>query len=62
MEDNGTEPWVASAFSVMMLLGPLGKQYSLPALREILKSAGFAEMEAVRTGGGYLSLVSAVKP
>ena len=45
-----------------MLVGTLGKQYSLPEFREILESAGFTQVEAVRTGGGYYSLVSAVKP
>ncbi len=62
MDDDGTGPWYASAFSVMMLLGTLGKQYSLPEYRDILESAGFTQVEAVRTGGGYYSLVSAVKP
>ena len=62
MDDDGTGPWYASAFSLMMLLGTLGKQYSLPEYREILESAGFTQVEAVRTGGGYYSLVSAVKP
>ena len=45
-----------------MLIGTLGKQYSLPELRAILETAGFVDVEAVRTGGGYYSLVSAVKP
>jgi len=49
MDDDGTGPWVASAFRLMMLLATLDKQYSLPELREILESAGFAEVEAVRT-------------
>ena len=62
MDDEGTGPWHAAAFSLLMLLGTLGKQYSLPELREILESAGFTQVEAIRTGGGYYSLVSAVKP
>jgi acetylserotonin N-methyltransferase len=45
-----------------MLIGTLGKQYSLPEFRAILESAGFIDVEAVRTGGGYYSLVSARKP
>ncbi len=62
MDDDGTGPWHAAAFSLLMLIGTLGKQYSLPEFREILESAGFVDVEAVRTGGGYYSLVSARKP
>ena len=62
MDDDGTGPWPAAAFSLMMLIGTLGKQYSLPEFRDILESAGFTQVQAVRTGGGYYSLVSAVKP
>jgi 16S RNA G1207 methylase RsmC len=62
MDDDGTGPWHAAAFSLLMLIGTLGKQYSLPEFREILESAGFTDVQAVRTGGGYYSLVSAVKP
>ena len=62
MDDDGTGPWHAAAFSLLMLVGTLGKQYSLPEYRGILESAGFTQVQAVRTGGGYYSLVSAVKP
>lgn len=62
MDDDYTGPFVAAAFSLQMLIGTLGKQYSLAELRDILGSAGFVDVEAVRTGGGYYSLVSARKP
>ena len=62
MDDDGDGPWHAASFSLLMLVGTLGKQYSLPEFRSILESAGFARVEAIRTGGGYYSLVSAVKP
>jgi acetylserotonin N-methyltransferase len=62
MDDDGTGPWHAAAFSLLMLVGTLGKQYSLPEFRAILEDAGFTDVEAVRTGGGYYSLVSARKP
>jgi hypothetical protein len=62
MDDDGAGPWHAAAFSLLMLVGTLGKQYSLPEFRAILEPAGFTRVEAVRTGGGYYSLVSAVKP
>jgi 3-hydroxy-5-methyl-1-naphthoate 3-O-methyltransferase len=62
MDDDGCGPWPAASFSLLMLLGTLGKQYSLLEFRDILESAGFTKVRAVRTGGGYYSLVSAVKP
>jgi len=62
MDDDGTGPWQAASFSLLMLLGTLGKQYSLPEFRAILESAGFTDVQAARTGGGYYSLVSARKP
>ncbi len=62
MDDDGTGPWQAAAFSLMMLIGTLGKQYTLPEFREILESAGFVDVQAMGTGGGYYSLVSARKP
>ncbi len=61
MDDEGTGPWPAAAFSLLMLIGTLGKQYSLPEFQEILESAGFTDVRAKRSGGGYYSLVSARK-
>ena len=62
MDDDLAGPWYAASFSLLMLVGTLGKQYSLPEFRAILESAGFTDVQAVRTGGGYYSLVSARKP
>jgi acetylserotonin N-methyltransferase len=62
MDDEHTGPFPAAAFSLLMLVGTLGKQYSLAEFRDILGSAGFVDVEAARTGGGYYSLVSARKP
>lgn len=62
MDDALDGPWEAAAFSLLMLIGTLGKQYSLPEFRAILEEAGFTDVQAVRTGGGYYSLVSAIKP
>ena len=62
MDDDYTGPYQAAAFSLLMLIGTLGKQYSLAEFRDILESAGFTDVRAERTGGGYYSLVSAVKP
>jgi hypothetical protein len=57
---NGPLP--AAAFSLLMLLGTRGRQYSLPELRQMLEAAGFVDIETARTGGGYYSLVSARRP
>lgn len=62
MDDALDGPWQAAAFSLMMLTGTLGKQYSLPQLAAILEGAGFTNVRACRSGGGYYSLVSATKP
>jgi cyclopropane fatty-acyl-phospholipid synthase-like methyltransferase len=61
LDDDGCGPLPAAAFSLLMLMGTKGRQYSLPELRQILESAGFTDIEAARTGGGYYSLVSARK-
>jgi hypothetical protein len=62
MDDDYTGPFEAAAFSLLMLVGTLGKQYSLAEFRDILGSAGFVDVTAERTGGGYYSLVTGRKP
>jgi 3-hydroxy-5-methyl-1-naphthoate 3-O-methyltransferase len=62
MDDNGCGPLSAAAFSLLMLIGTRGRQYSLPELRGFLEPAGFTAVEAFSTGGAYYSLVVARKP
>jgi 3-hydroxy-5-methyl-1-naphthoate 3-O-methyltransferase len=62
MDDDGCVPLTTASFSMLMLLGTKGRQYKLAELRGFLESAGFTDVEAVRTGGGYYSLVTARKP
>jgi 3-hydroxy-5-methyl-1-naphthoate 3-O-methyltransferase len=62
MNDDGTGPLVAAAFSMLMLLGTRGRQFILSELRDFLESAGFVDVQAQRTGGGYYSLITARKP
>jgi 3-hydroxy-5-methyl-1-naphthoate 3-O-methyltransferase len=62
MNDDGCGPAPVAAFSLLMLMGTRGRQYSLPELRGFLADAGFVDIEAFRTGGGYYSLVSARRP
>jgi precorrin-6B methylase 2 len=62
MNDDGTGDLVPAAFSMLMLLGTRGKQFSLPELRTFLEGAGFVDIQSERTGGGWYSLVTARKP
>ncbi len=62
MDDDGCGPLAAAAFSMLMLLGTRGRQYTLAELRSFLEPAGFTGVEAFTTGGGYYSLVLARKP
>jgi acetylserotonin N-methyltransferase len=62
MNDDGCGPLPAAAFSLLMLIGTRGRQYSLHELRGFLEPVGFTGIEAYSTGGGYYSLVVARKP
>jgi hypothetical protein len=62
LNDDGCGPLPAAAFSVLMLLGTRGRQYTLAELRGFLQPVGFTAVEAFSTGGGYYSLVVARKP
>jgi acetylserotonin N-methyltransferase len=62
MNDDGTGELVPAAFSMLMLLGTRGKQFSLPELRSFLEGAGFIDIQSERTGCGWYSLVTARKP
>ncbi len=62
MNDDGCGPLPCAAFSVLMLLGTRGRQYSVRELRGFLEPAGFTDVDAFSTGGGYYSLVVARKP
>lgn len=61
MTDNQDGPATTASFSLLMLLGTRGKQYSLPELTKILESAGFTGVRSI-PNVGYYSLVTAVKP
>ncbi|MEJ2087144.1 MAG: methyltransferase [Gammaproteobacteria bacterium] len=62
VNDDGCGPLTTLSFSILMLIGTRGRQYSLAELRRILEGAGFVNVGAVQTGSGYYSLVSASKP
>jgi len=62
IDDDGCGPLTAAAFSLLMLLGTKGKQYTLAELTGFLEGAGFVDVGSSQTGGGAYSLVSARKP
>lgn len=60
LDDNGNGPVHAAAFSIMMLIGTRGQQFTFPELRQLLQDAGFADINVISTHG-YYSLVTAHK-
>lgn len=60
MNDNLDGPATTASFSMLMLLGTRGKQYSLPEFAAILEKAGFTGVRST-PGCGHYSLVEAVK-
>lgn len=61
LNDSGNGPYPANAFSLLMAIGTMGQQFTLPQLREILGSAGFVNIDS-RNSYGYYSIVSGEKP
>ncbi len=61
INDNLDGPATTASFSLMMLYGTQGRQFSLPEFRDLLGEAGFVDCEASATCG-YYSLVVARKP
>ena len=60
LDDHGDGPRTAAAFSLLMLLGTEGQQFTFPALRDILQDAGFTNVTATTTHS-YYSLVQGFK-
>lgn len=60
LDDSGTAPAPAVAFSLLMAMGTLGQQFTLAQLRGILEEAGFREVSCQHSYG-YYSLVRAEK-
>jgi len=61
INDEGSGPLSAAAFSMIMVAGTRGRQYAFAELAGFLESAGFTDARAVDSYG-YYSLVSARKP
>ena len=62
MNDDGCGPLTTACFSMLMLLGTRGRQYTFGELRDFLHAAGFVDVCSQTTGGAYYSLVTARKP
>ncbi len=60
LDDSGTAPAHAVAFSLLMAMGTLGQQFTLKQLRDILEEAGFRKVSCQHSYG-YYSLVRAEK-
>lgn len=60
MNDTLDGPATTASFSILMLTGTQGRQFSLPELAGILGRAGFTDVQATATCG-YYSLVTARK-
>jgi acetylserotonin N-methyltransferase len=60
LAEDGSGPATTASFSMLMLLGTKGRQYTFGELRQILTSAGFTDIEARKTYG-YYSVVSGRK-
>jgi len=58
LNDDGAGPLAAATFSLVMLLGTQGQQFTYDQLRGILEQAGFTDIEPVPSFA-YYSLVSA---
>jgi acetylserotonin N-methyltransferase len=61
INDDGSGPLAAASFSVLMLVGTKGRQYSFAELKALLEGVGFRDVRATATYG-YYSLVSGRKP
>lgn len=61
LADDGSGPVTTASFSLFMLFGTQGRQYTEGEVREILASAGFRDIDARQTHG-YYSVVSGRKP
>jgi predicted O-methyltransferase YrrM len=59
--EEGAGPVTTAAFSMLLLLGSQGRQYTRAALQEILTAAQFIDVRVEQTYG-YYSLLSAQRP
>lgn len=53
LDDDGAGPVTAASFSMLMLLGTQGQQFTFGELKEILESVGFTGIETMHTSVYY---------
>jgi acetylserotonin N-methyltransferase len=53
LNDDGAGPTTAAAFSMLMLLGTQGQQFTFDELRSILEGAGFSRIDTIPSYGYY---------
>ena len=53
LDDDGAGPVTAASFSMLMLLGTQGQQFTFGELKEILEGAGFTGIETMHTSVYY---------
>jgi acetylserotonin N-methyltransferase len=53
LDDDGSGPTTAAAFSMFMLLATQGQQFTFEEIRRILEDAGFVGVESTPTAGYY---------
>jgi hypothetical protein len=61
LADDGSGPVTTASFSILLLFGTRGRQYTFRELRQVLGDAGFVDIGARETYG-YYSIVSGRKP
>jgi acetylserotonin N-methyltransferase len=60
LAEDGSGPVTTASFSILMMFGTQGRQYSCSELSQILSEAGFVDL-AVRETNGYYSVLSGRK-
>lgn len=60
LDDSGVGPIAANTFSLVMLLGTEGRQFTYPELARLLEDAGFGDV-GVTPSHGYYSVVHATR-
>jgi hypothetical protein len=53
LDDEGSGPTTAAAFSMLMLLATQGQQFTFGELQSILESAGFSSIQTTKTHSYY---------
>jgi len=60
LDDSGTGPLTATTFSLVMLLGTQGRQFTFAELKDLMTNAGFDHID-VTPSYGYYSVVRGVR-